>query len=158
MCGDEGEGTYAAVGGSVLSGEDGEEDLLGREDGRDGVDATREGLSKELYHGISDVAKGSAEERTTMSGFTAGLCWKQSILPVRASPCGSELAKATAEARGRTNGLDLVADEEHIVLLAKRLAPLKVVLVRHDNAARAKRTNQRSPILVGGKTTYPASP
>lgn len=35
-----------------------------------------------------------------------------------------------------TNGLNLVADEEHVVLLAKRLASLKVVLIRHDDSAR----------------------
>ena len=44
--------THATVGRAVLAGEDGEEDVLAREHGRDGVDSAREGLAEENHVGL----------------------------------------------------------------------------------------------------------
>lgn len=136
----------------MLAGEDGEEDVLAREDGRDRVDAARKRLAEEDHVGLDVGVVLEAEE----------LARARETLRARegASASGTEeWVRASA-----THSLDLVADEEDVVLAAERLDLLEVVLVRNDDAARRKR--ERVRLLCGfarsrgreERGTHPASP
>jgi len=74
------------------------------------------------------------------------------------------------EKGGKTNGLDLIANEENVVLLAKRLTLFKVILIRYDDArfaldrlnderrrflsVRIERTLERAHVVEGDRLLF----
>lgn len=114
--------SYPAVSTAVLSGKDGEEDVPGREDCRNGVDTTGKSFSEEHDVGLDYRVVLEAKE-----------------LPSPAETLGagaSALAPKSSESRTGAYGLHLVADKEDVVLLAQRLAPLQVIIGGHHNTGK----------------------